>query len=122
MSTEDRDELISSIAPYVVRRLVQCSFFEKLDDLFSLQDASQHRQTCDGTYKSSEVILVALGFDSIALREILDVLKSKGACCDCEVLYNVAESNRLKSSYWRKQAAKESSQDHYDPPAHPKNK
>jgi hypothetical protein len=119
MSTEDRDDLIPSIAPYVMRSLARRRFFEKLDDLFSPQDASRHPQTCDGTYKCSEAILVASGFDSVELGEILDVLKSKGACCDCEILYNVAESSRLKSAYWRKQASKEGSRVHHDPGAYP---
>jgi hypothetical protein len=32
------------------------------------------------------------------------VLRAQGACCDCEVLYNVAESSRLKAEYWKRQA------------------
>jgi len=34
------------------------------------------------------------------VRDVLDVLRSQGACCDCEVLYNVAENSRLKARYW----------------------
>ena len=39
-----------------------------------------------------------MGSDDV--DDILAVLTSRGACCDCEVLYNVAEESRLKAQYW----------------------
>ena len=43
-------------------------------------------------------------FDDAAIADALAVLKSKGACCDCEILYNVAEKARLKARYWQSKA------------------
>jgi hypothetical protein len=113
---EGDDELILSIADDVMKCLARCQFFEKLDNLLSPPDDSHPREMCDGTYKCSEAILVASGFDDAALADIMGVLNSKGACCDCEVLYNVAESSRLKAAYWRNQAAKQGSHLQHDPP------
>jgi hypothetical protein len=57
-----------------------------------------------GTYRLSESILQASGFEHDDFSDIFAVLQSKGACCDCEVLYNVAEKSRLKAKYWRSRA------------------
>lgn len=62
------------------------------------------REGCGGDYKVSEAILRAAGFDSTELTDIFNVLKSRGGCCDCEALYNVAETSRLKTEYWRDRA------------------
>jgi hypothetical protein len=109
MEPPSDDELISSIAPDVMKCLVRSDFFAKLDDLLSPRTIPI-RQTCDGTYKLSEMILLASGFERTDLADIFGVLHSRGGCCDCEVLYNVAESSRLKAKYWRKRAAEQSSQ------------
>lgn len=108
MGSDSDDELIPSIAPDVMRCLGQSGYFEKLDDLLSPEDASTPCRTCDGTYKISESILLASGFEHTDLGDILAVLRSQGGCCDCEVLYNVAEASRLKARYWRKRAAEQS--------------
>jgi hypothetical protein len=31
----------------------------------------------------------------------IKMLDSQGGCCDCELLYDVAEFSRLKTDYWR---------------------
>jgi hypothetical protein len=103
-STSD-DDLIASIAPDVMKCLGRCGFFEKLDGLLSPEDNSSPSQCCDGTYTLSEPILIASGFKPEDLDDIFAVLQSKGGCCDCEVLYNVAETSRLKAKYWRSQAS-----------------
>jgi hypothetical protein len=105
MEPDPEDEFISSIAPDVMKRLERTGFFDKLDDLLSPEDNSAPSKTCDGTCKLAESILSASGFDHADLGYIFGVLQSMGGCCDCEVLYNVAESSRLKSKYWRKKAA-----------------
>jgi hypothetical protein len=104
MESESDDDLISSIAPDVMKCLGRCNFFEKLDGLLSAEDKLIPAQDCDGTYKLSESILNAAGFDRPALDDIFAVLQSKGGCCDCEVLFNVAETSRLKANYWRSRA------------------
>jgi uncharacterized protein DUF2695 len=48
--------------------------------------------------KLSESILAAAGFERAEVDNIFAMLQSKGGCCDCEVLYNVAETSRLKAN------------------------
>jgi hypothetical protein len=85
--------------------LESSSYFEKLDDVLSPEDNSGASENCDGTYSLSESILQVSGFERDDLSDIFAVLQSKGARCDCEVLYNVAEKSRLKAKYWRSRAA-----------------
>jgi hypothetical protein len=99
------DDLISSIALDVMKCLERCGFFEKLDGVLSPEDNAIPAQGCDGTYKLSESILIAEGFERADLDDIFAVLQSKGGFCDCEVLYNVAETSSLKANYWRGRAA-----------------
>jgi hypothetical protein len=94
-------EFIGSIAPDVMKCLVRDRFFEKLDDLLSPQDESISHQKCSGDYKHSESVLLDSGFQRTDLGDIFAVLRFKGGYCDCEVLYNVAETSRLKAQYWR---------------------
>lgn len=105
-STSD-DDLISSIAPDVMRCLTRSGYFDKLDNVLSPEGNSIASQNCDGTYKLSEPILLASGFAQDDLEDVFAVLQSKGGCCDCEVLFNVAETSRLKANYWRRRAAGE---------------
>ena len=104
MEANEDDELISSIAADVMKCLVRSGFFEKLDDLICPKDNSHLRSTCGGDYKLSESILLALGFSRTDLADIFGVLSSKGGGCDCEILYNVAQSSRSKAEYWRHRA------------------
>jgi hypothetical protein len=97
-------DLISSITPDVMACLRRSHFFERLDDLLCPQGTLTAREVCGGNYKLSKSVLEVAGFDSVDLEDILSVLRSQGACCDCEILYNVAESSRLKAEYWRNQA------------------
>jgi hypothetical protein len=100
----ESDELISSIAPDAIHCLEQRDFFKKLDDVFSPENDSRNGEVCDQTYRVSKRILEESGFDEQDVAESLAVLRLKGACCDCEVLYNVAEESRLKSRYWTRRA------------------
>ena len=63
MKPDSNDELISSIAPDVMKCLGRCDFFEKLDSLLSPEDRSIPSTSCDGTFKLSESILVGAGFE-----------------------------------------------------------
>ena len=100
------DELIAVITADVMKCLVKWKFFELLDDRLCPKDESQPRATCSGTFDISKSILRGLGQVEEDLRDIFAVLKAQGGCCDCEILYNVSDSNRLKAKYWRAQAAK----------------
>ena len=104
MEAEPDHELISSITPDVMTCLERSEFFRKLDDLLCPEDHSQPHADCSGDYQLSKSILQGAGFDSEELTDIFGVLGSWGGCCDCEILYNVAESSRLKAEYWRNRA------------------
>jgi Protein of unknown function (DUF2695) len=119
MESASDDDLISSIAPDVIKCLGRCGFFEKLDGLLSPEDDSIPAQGCDGTYKLTESILITAGFEQAELADIFGVLRSKGGCCDCEVLYNVAETSRLKANYWGSRAAGQMAQRPHAPHSHP---
>jgi Protein of unknown function (DUF2695) len=95
-------EFVASITPDVMRCLDNSSFFQKLDDLLCPKDGSQIQPSCSGDYKLSESILRASGFEESDFGDVFDVLRAKGGFCDCEILYNASESNRLKSKYWQK--------------------
>ncbi len=97
-------EFVASITPDVMRCLDNSGFFEKLDDLLCPKEGSRIPDSCSGDYKLSESILRASGFEVSDLADIFDVLQAKGGFCDCEILYNASESNRLKSKYWQAQA------------------
>ena len=100
MGDDSHNDLISSITPDVMASLMRSQFFERLDDLLCPRDGSSPRE-CSGDYRLSEPILRDAGHDPEAVQEVFDVLLSQGGCCDCEILYNVAESSRLKANYWR---------------------
>lgn len=104
MTADPDSGFISSIAPDVMKCLRRVQFFERLDDLFCPKGDSGQHEVRDGDYKISKRILEAAGFDSDDLKDMFAVLRAQGACCDCEVLYNVAESSRLKAEYWKRQA------------------
>jgi hypothetical protein len=106
MAKAEDEDLVGSITPDVMRCLARVRFFEKLEDLLSPEEASLERNTCNSDFSLSESILRACGFDSEDLDDIFAVLRSRGGCCDCEILYNVAEESRLKAEYWRAQTNK----------------
>jgi hypothetical protein len=103
------DELINEIAPDVLGVLARKRFFEALDDQMCPADPAQPCLSCEGTYAISTAILMTSGFDQDAIDDIVQVLALRGGCCDCEILFNVADGTRLKSEYWRARAVRTSS-------------
>jgi hypothetical protein len=101
MESDADRELIASITPDVMKCLVRSGFFEKLDDLLCPKDGSHQREGCRRDYKLSESVLLASGFERTDFDDVFRVLRSKGGCCDCEILYNAVESSRLKAKHWR---------------------
>lgn len=95
------DEFVSSIAEDVFVVLRAERLFERLDDLFCPVEPNAVRARCGHSFALSTGILRELGMDSDEVDDVLAVLRSKGACCDCEVLYNVAEESRLKAEHWK---------------------
>ena len=55
-------------------------------------------------YEIATAVVMRSGFDQEEISDILQVLASKGGCCDCEILHNVAEEKRLKAKYWKERA------------------
>ena len=102
MEGSENDDLIASISPHVMRYLGRVGYFGRLDDLLSPADELRPPETCDGTYRLTESILATLVVDETDLAEVLAVLSHNGACCDYEVLYNIADSSRLRAKYWKK--------------------
>ena len=97
------DELIYSITSDVMKCLANSKFFEELDDRLS-PAGSAERQFCAGDHQIAESILRSHGFDDASVTEVLQVLAGQGGFCDCEVLYNVADTSRLKAEYWQAKA------------------
>lgn len=100
----DEQDFIASITPDVMPVLESCNLFARLDDLLCPENAGQQSERCDGTHRLSEKLLRENGFDEDGLHDIFGVLKAQGGCCDCEVLYNVSDANRLKANYWKARA------------------
>ena len=98
-------EFLNDIAPNVLSTLEKGHFFERLDDRFCPADPSADRVKCGHSFAHSENILRDLGMSSDDMDDVLAVLKSRGGCCDCEVLYNVVEESRLKDRYWKARAS-----------------
>jgi hypothetical protein len=105
MCDADSDvEFVNNIAPNVIAVLEKEHFFERLDDQFCPADPSGEPTRCGHSFEISVGILRELGMDSDDVEDVLAVLSSRGACCDCEVLYNVAEESQFKSQYWKARA------------------
>jgi hypothetical protein len=102
--TDPNEDLISSITPEVMQCLTTNRFFEALDDVLSPAEESRAPLPCRGDYENTRFILRRLGFDDAELDDIFGVLRNQGGFCDCEILYNVVESSRLKAKYWRAKA------------------
>jgi hypothetical protein len=68
------DEFISSIASNVMQCLAKSSYFEKLGNLLSPEGNAGTSENCDGTYRLSESILQASGFEHDDLSDIFAVL------------------------------------------------
>jgi hypothetical protein len=109
MSLEPQEDAdyVRDITPDVMGLLQKSHFFERLDEHFCPADEAERKVQCAGhSFKVSREILEELGMGADDTEDVIDVLRSQGACCDCEVLYNVAEQSRLKTRYWKAQYAR----------------
>jgi hypothetical protein len=100
-SNENGEKLIASIMPDVMRCLAKCGYFEDLDNRLCPSEEEIAPESCHGDFRISLEILQSHGFTNMDTADIFSVLLAQGGFCDCEVLYNVAETSRLKSNYWR---------------------
>jgi Protein of unknown function (DUF2695) len=104
MTSETNDEYVVSITPYVMKYLAKSRFFEGLDDLMCPSEESCEARKCGGNYGLAESLLLESGLDRADFDDVFAVLRAQGGFCDCEILYNVVESSRLKAEYWRGRA------------------
>ena len=115
------EELMESIAPDVIRALEGSGFFAGLDDLMSPLDGSAKIEVCHGDLRHAKRVLEEKGFgERDGVDEVFDichVLMTKGGYCDCEVLYNVSENNRLKAAYCKGRAESTEAEDGGGQPA-----
>jgi hypothetical protein len=102
------DELMASIAPDVLQAIEQAGVTARLDDLLAPEDANASAEHCHGDFRHLKKVLAEKGFGQRGeideIFGICHVAMAKGGYCDCEVLYNVSGTNRLKSRYWAKRA------------------
>jgi len=94
-------EFVSEIAADVMVVLGKRRFFDLLDSRMCPADNRHKREYCQHTYDISKAVLTDCDFEQEEITEILEVLAFQGACCDCEVLFNVAEESCLRSEYWK---------------------
>jgi len=104
------DELIRDITPDVMK--VVANAIEDLDDLMCPASPDVPRAACFGDYRHSRRVFLAKGFEEEDLFDVFHVLMARGGFCDCEILYNAADSSRLKAEYWR---ARAENREPYDP-------
>jgi hypothetical protein len=101
-SEPDDSDYVDDIAPDILSVLEKLHFFERLDDYFCPREDTERMVPCGAhSFEISTTILRDLKMDSDDIEDVLAVLQARGACCDCEVLYNVAEDSRLKARYWK---------------------
>jgi len=103
-SDAEKAEFVASITSDIMACLADRRFFEALDNRLCPNETADAREFCRGNYELSESILRSQGFGDTDIADIFQVLGAQGGCCDCELLYNVAESSRLKATYWRAKA------------------
>lgn len=94
------EELVRAITLNVMSVLQARGFFAALDARF-LGDGGQ---ACGRSFTVATEVLIGMDFDPEAIADVLAVLHAQGACCDCEILYNVAPESELRSRYWKARA------------------
>src|ERR1019366_4784295 len=108
------DTFIDDIAPDVMGVLENNHFFEKLDNrLCPIEDPEKRVDCHAGSFAISGQTLCDLGMNDEDVEDVIAVLRSKGACCDCEVLYNIFEESRLKARYWKARHAETVAKDRH---------
>ena len=93
------DKLVKKISKNVLRVLTERGFFEQLDDTMLVEAQADGTAKCSGGFALSKDILHGSGFPETDYFDVFHVLMAKGAFCDCEILYNVAEESNLRKRY-----------------------
>ena len=68
-------------------------FFREIDGALCPESPDAQRALCWGDYRHSKPILLRCGFSEAELFDVFHVFMSLGGYCDCEILYNVAETS-----------------------------
>ena len=68
-----------------------------LDEAFT---RAENPAICWGDFRVAKSILPTKGFFESEYFEVFSVLMAQGGYCDCEILYNVAESTEYARRYW----------------------
>ena len=103
-SKQDERELIESITPDVMNVLTATGFFAALDDRLCPADSSVAAEKCRNTYEITSSILQSKDFPDEDIQDVISVMRTHRGYCDCEILYNVVETNRLKAKHWQARA------------------
>ena len=98
---EGFDEFVESIAPDVLACLDRDGFFRKLEQ----KVWPDGPKVCDNTFANTLALTAAGGYGSEEQEDILDVVRSKGGFCDCEVMLNVAPNCEARERHWKKVSA-----------------
>ena len=98
------EELIRDITLEVMKALLGTGAIDALDDLMCPASPNVLRAACFGDYRHAREVFLAKGFKDQDLFDVFHVLMARGGFCDCEILYNAADSSRLKAEYWRARA------------------
>jgi hypothetical protein len=101
----ETNEELAKITPIVLRVLAKRGFFAKLDDYMCPAEEFEP-YVCQHDFALSTQVLSDMGFDDTERRDVLAVLVHSDARCDCEVLFNISASNRLKAQYWKDRTPK----------------
>jgi len=106
---QDERELIESINPDVMNVLAATGFFAALDDRLCPADSSVAAEKVPKHVRNN-VIHCAVegvserGYSGRYFSDVISVMQAHGGYCDCEILYNVVETNRLKARHWQARA------------------
>jgi hypothetical protein len=98
-------EFLNEVAEDVLGVLRKSRFFGRLEDRFCAPQSPAIPLKCSHSFALSIQVLRELGMDAQDIGDVLAVFRHRGACCDCEVLHNVADRSRLKMSYWNPKPA-----------------
>jgi hypothetical protein len=101
---ESLDEFIESIAPDVLSSLGKQDFFRRLEERV-WPDGPDGRKVCDSTYANALILTAADGYTPEDQDDILDVMRSRGGFCDCEIILNAAPESAIRERHWKRVAA-----------------
>jgi hypothetical protein len=99
------EEFITDVTPNVMTVLLGQSFFDLLEkEIFP--DGSTDNSVCRHDFSRSKGLLMRLGHDVGAVKDVIAVMQANGGFCDCEIVLNVAPESRVRKTYWKDRRGK----------------